>query len=123
MVAVKTLEDVELVVDTSTVDKLEDLHKDKNVEDERSYFSLVVAKDRIATEPKDEAHNKLVNRLTDDHLPHGDGDKRGGARLGLTVEKTSGGRIRSESKSGESIHDEVNPEKLNSVENRLLLVI
>ncbi|KAI6767611.1 hypothetical protein HG530_005620 [Fusarium avenaceum] len=76
MVAVKTLQDVELVIDTSTVDELEDLHKDEDVEDERSHNSLLVTQDRIATKPQNETHDELVDGLTDDHLPHGDGDER-----------------------------------------------
>lgn len=123
MVAVETLEDVELVIDASTVDELEDLHKDKDVEDEGADFAFVIAEDCIATEPEDETDDELVDRLPNDHLPHGDCDERCSSSFGFAVKETSGGGIGGESESGEGIHDEVDPEELNSVENGFLLVV
>ena len=74
VIFVHALEDIETVVKTPGIPLVEDLHPDKCVEDcaLKSIFLswCLVAKDARASEVEDESDCKLINGLTNDHLPH-----------------------------------------------------
>ena len=80
----------------------------------------IVTQNRAASEMKHKSDGKLEYSLTNDHLPHAEGDERSRLAVGFTVEDLPIRWIRSKRKSGESVHNQVNPEKLNSREDRFL---
>jgi hypothetical protein len=59
--------------------------------------------------------------LTDNHLPHVEGDEGCGLLLGRTVQDAVGGRVGSKDNTSEGVHEEVDPEELNGGEDRLHL--
>lgn len=69
-------EDVELVVETTAVELVEDLHPDEHVEDYGIELELlrgdggVVAEDGVASEVENQDDDDLEDGLADDHLPH-----------------------------------------------------
>ena len=72
-----TFEDVELVIETTIVEFVEDLHPDESVEDHSVELFLTCAgsKDFIACKVEHECDDELVDRLACDHLPHVDGNE------------------------------------------------
>ncbi|KZL80213.1 hypothetical protein CI238_06569 [Colletotrichum incanum] len=123
VVAVNALKDVELVIETTVVEFVEDLHPDKSVEDHGVELKLlvlvegVVAEDGVTSEVQDERGGQLEDGLPDDHLPHVDGDERRLLALRKTVEDLLSGGIRSQGKGGKGVHDEVDPQELDSGED------
>lgn len=67
---------VELVVETTAVELVEDLHPDEHVEDDGVELEFlrgdggVVAEDRVASEVENQDDDDLEDGLADDHLPH-----------------------------------------------------
>lgn len=110
---------------------LTDLAEDERVEDQTGELVLLInpdclvggaeAEDLVTGKVEDESDNDLVESLTEDHHPHLSRDERRSLAVGLALEYLGGGGIGSEGKSGEGVHDEVDPEKLNGGKNRLLI--
>ena len=63
----------------------------------------------MAEEVEDEDDDNLVNRLSEDRLDHVSGEKSRSTNIWVPVQQRHRGRIGSEGKSGEGIHD-VDPE-------------
>ena len=60
---------------------IENLHPDERIEDHglENSFRIVVTreiKNFLPSKIEDESHDKLVDRLPDDHLPHGTSNQR-----------------------------------------------
>ena len=125
-VTLDTLQNVELVVQTAVVQRVEDLHPDEGVEDHglqlcHLLFSAVT-EDLRTRKVENKSNDELVNCLSNDHLPHVDRDKRRGLGIRLAVKDLACRRISCQSKSSHGVHDQVNPKKLNCGEDRLLAV-
>ena len=120
------LENIETVIEPAVVQCVEDLHPDEGVEDQGwqllPLVFAVVAEDRLAGKVEDKGDDQLVNCLTDDHLPHPQGDERSRLRVRLPVKKAACWGIGCEGQCGERVHDEVDPEQLNSSQHRGLVV-
>lgn len=75
-VAVDADKHVELVVETTAVELVEDLHPDEHVEDDGIELELfgrdggVVAEDGVAGKVENQDDDDLEDGLADDHLPH-----------------------------------------------------
>lgn len=81
---------------------------------------FVIAKDVFTSKVKNKCDNELVDSLAKNHLPHVDSDQRRRFGIRLPVENAVCGRIRSQSKRSESVHDQIDPEQLHSGQNRRL---
>jgi hypothetical protein len=96
------LEDVQLVVDLSTVDLVEQLTPHKRVEDDRKVMvgALLDREDDISNVHDDEQHNDLVDGLTDNVFDHAVRDEALLKHVdGLAGEKRLCGTISRKSKS------------------------
>lgn len=121
-VTLKTSKDVELVVKTTIVEFVEDLHPDKCVEDHSIELELpiwAISENASTGKVEDECDDKLKDCLTDNHLPHIDGDEWCLLASGFAVQDLWGWWISGKSKSSQRVHDQVNPEKLDSSQNRV----
>lgn len=127
-----TLEDVELVVETSAVDRVEDLHEHERVEDERAQLGMFlrllirrktkVAKYRVPSKVEDQDDDDLVDRLPEDHLVHVDAEQRGTRMIRFAVEKCGMCRVSGEGQGSERVHDDVDPQQLHGGECRSLRI-
>lgn len=81
----------------------------------------IVAQKRATSEVKCERNGKLADSLTKDHLAHPYGNEMCGFPFRLTIKNGSRRRISGKRQGGKCIHDQVNPEKLDGIQNRLLL--
>lgn len=123
VVAVNTLKDVELIIQPTVVELVEDLHPHKGVEDHGVELELlvfvvgVIAEDGVAGEVEDQGSSQLEDCLADDHLPHVDGDEGRLLALWQSVKDLLGRGVRSERKSGKGVHDEVDPQELDGGED------
>ena len=119
-VALKTSEDVELVVQTAVVEFVEDLHPDKSVEDHGVKLELlrgvveVVFEDASTGEVENESDNQLEDRLSDDHLPHVHCNEWCFLAGWFAFENDWSWWIGGKCESCEGIHDQVDPKKLHS---------
>ncbi|CRK40199.1 hypothetical protein BN1708_008135 [Verticillium longisporum] len=126
-VALNAFENVELVVKTTVVELVEDLHPDKRVEDHSVKLKLllrvagVVSEDAGASKVQDQCRRELEDGLADDHLPHVEGDERSRLALRLAIEDLLGRRVGGKSKGSKCVHDEVDPKELHSSKDRLHL--
>lgn len=102
-VAVNAFEDVAVVVETATVEFVEDLHPDEGVEDDCVELCLddrvggVVAEDGSTGEVEDKGDDELVDGLTDDHFPHVGCDEWGAFGDGFAIQDLIGRSIGGES--------------------------
>lgn len=118
-VALETSKDVELVVETTVVELVEDLHPDESVKDHGVELKLlgwvgsVILEDLGSGKVEDEGDNELEDGLTDDHLPHVDGDEWCLLTSWLAVENLWSWRIGGKGQSSESVHDQVDPQQLD----------
>lgn len=105
VVALDTLENVELIVEPSVIEFVEDLHPDERVENHATDCNVVSwsVEDLGASIVQNEGGDKLEDGLADDHLPHGDRDERRVALCGLAVENLFGWWISGKSKRSEGI--------------------
>jgi hypothetical protein len=109
---------IELVVKTSAVEFVEDLHPDKDIEDDGVELELlaldarVVVEDGTTGEVENENDDQLEDGLANDHLPHVHGDEWRGLGLRRAVEDGIGRRIGGESESSHSVHDQVDLSEL-----------
>lgn len=77
-------EDVEVVVQSAVVELVENLHPDKRIEDDgvelEVFLSLRavkdISKDLVSGEIEGERHSQLIDRLADNHFPHGHREQR-----------------------------------------------
>jgi hypothetical protein len=128
-VAKYALKHIDLVIEASVIEDVEDLHPDEDIEDEGVELELlvgireIVAEDVATSEVEHEDNGELVDVLTGDLLPHGRGDEGLVATLRWAVQDLVGRRIGSEGEGGERVHDQVDPKKLNGSENGLHLVV
>lgn len=130
-----TLKNIELVVKTTVATEyqksshrtvlagnllvlVENLHPHKSVENQSFHMIFVVIQD--ATKVKNKCDNKLVDSLTNNHLPHVDSDQRRRFGVRLPVENTVCGRVSSQSKCSEGVHDQIDPEQLHGGQDRSL---
>ncbi|CRK22699.1 hypothetical protein BN1723_012736 [Verticillium longisporum] len=126
-VALNAFEDIELIVKTTVVELVEDLHPDKRVEDHSVKLKLllrvagVVSEDAGASKVQDQCRRELEDGLADDHLPHVEGDERSRLALRLAIEDLLGRRVGGKSKGSKCVHDEVDPKELHSSKDRLHL--
>ena len=81
----------------------------------------IVAQKRATSEVKCERNGKLADGLTKDHLAHPYGNETCRFPFRLTIKNGSRRRIGGKGQGGKCIHDQVNPEKLDGIQNRLLL--
>lgn len=109
----------------ASVEEVKELHHDEDVEDDRDVSVRKLNHSREKMLPDDEKrnlHEKLEDSLSRDVGPHcvrdhtGRSWLRGAREEGAIIRKFSG-----KSESSESIHDEVEPEKLNGLERREVL--
>lgn len=76
------LEDIELVVQSTAVQLVENLHPDEGVEDDCVEFDLlpvdlgIILEDPVACKIQRETEGELVDRLPQHQLPHGHGEQR-----------------------------------------------
>lgn len=122
-IALKTFEDVEFVVETTVVELVEDLHPDESVEDHGIELELlsrvgdIVAEDLLACKVENEGHDQLEDGLADDHFPHVHCNQRSLLSFGPTVEDLGGWGISGKSEGCKSVHDKVDPQKLDGCED------
>jgi hypothetical protein len=144
---VNTLKNVELVVETSVVEDVEDLHPDECVEDDSVQLELlvgigeIVAENGATSEVENKDGSELVNILAHDLLPHlyselvydrgacdtgmtyGCCDERLVLALGRTVQDFFCRRVGGKSERRECVHDKVDPEQLHRLEDGLRIVV
>ena len=81
-----------------SLELIEDLHPHKRVEHKRLQLILlvrrVVRQDLRPRKVQDERDGQLIDRLPDDHLPHGDRDQRCRLAIRLTIQDAWRRRIR-----------------------------
>lgn len=84
--------DVEVVVKPAVVELVQDLHPDKRVENDGIELKLllrvskIVSKNAAASEEECKGHSKLIDSLSDDHLPHCRGEQWSTLRSRLPVQ-------------------------------------
>ena len=104
---------------------VENLHPHESVEDKTGQlFELTltgVTENLWAAEIEDECHNKLVDRLPYDHLPHGQSDQRSRFRLWLSLKQTGSRRIGGQCQRSKRVHDQIHPKQLHSGEDGALI--
>jgi hypothetical protein len=117
-VAEDAFKHIELVVETSVVEDVEDLHPDKTVENDSVELQLfvgirkVVAEDVATGEVENEYDCELVDVLAGDLLPHGGSDQWLVSALRRAIKDLFCRWVCGESKSCESVHDQVYPKQL-----------
>lgn len=82
----------------------------------------IVAQQSATTKMQGERNGELAYGLSEDHLSHSAGHEPSRFPLGLAVQDRARRRISGECERRKRVHDQVDPEKLNSIENRLLLI-
>lgn len=118
LIALQTLKDVVLVVQSSVVELIENLHPHKGIEDDGAELGVGVAReDAGAGKVQNKGDDELENSLADDHLPHVGGNEGCLLALGWAVEDFVCGRVGGEGEGCEGIHDEVHPEELDGGEH------
>lgn len=136
LVVVEVLEDVEGVIDAATVELVEDLEENEGVEDHGAEDLEVVGGDvnitvlvgRLEVEElgakveEGQVEDDLEDGLADDHLPHVEVDQGCVSVGGLTLEDFGAWGLSGEGEGGEGIHDQVDPEELDSREDRLVVL-
>ncbi len=124
VVVLQTSENVELVIQTTIVELVEDLHPNESVENHGVELKLlcrvaqVVLEDSTSSEVEDESDNQLEDSLTDDHLPHVHCNERCLLACWFALEDDWSWGISSKRESCKCVHDQVNPEKLHSCKDR-----
>lgn len=99
---------------------VENLHPHKSVENQSLHMIIVITQDAWASKVKNKGNNQLVDSLTNNHLPHIDSDQRRRLGIRLPVKNAVCGGVSSQSKRGESVHNQVDPEQLYGGQNRCL---
>lgn len=116
-------------VKSPAIDRVEDLRKDKSVEDEgldngvlfridQRVVRVGITEDPEAEEMEDESDDDLISRLEQYLLVHVDGKQRSRFLVGFTVQEGLRGRIRGQRQCCKSVHDDIDPKKLYSRKNR-----
>ena len=63
-------------------------------------------------------HSQLVEGLAEDILGHGGGYQRRGSAVRFSQQQVWSWKLCGESKAGEGVHDQVDPEHLNSLQDK-----
>lgn len=79
----------------------------------------VVPEESATTKVESKSDRELAYGLAQNHLAHAYGNEAGRLPLRLSVQDGTRRRVGGEGKGGESVHDEVNPEKLHSIQDCL----
>ncbi|RUS89018.1 hypothetical protein EGW08_003265, partial [Elysia chlorotica] len=134
-IADKPLTDVVLVVDLAGVDLVEEGHHDKRVEDHSKVgrgwgvhilhiLNAVIDAQQFGTcthtsgRPLDQ--HPLVHCVGDDVFGHGEGDERFGSTIWFSVQQLVSGQLGGQSKRGQRVHDQVDPQHLDGLQRAVL---
>ena len=99
VVSAHAFKDIEVVIEASVVEFIEDLHPHEGVEyhcgellGSVDWVGIVKvgAEKLVSGEVEHECYGQLVDCLAEDHLPHGQGKKRGTLWHGLSIENLFG---------------------------------
>ena len=82
--------------------------------------ATVDIKQLLTIEEDPKHHSELVESLPEDVLGHGGGYQRRGSAVRFSQQQLWSRELRSEGQTGEGVHDQVDPEHLNSLERTVL---
>ena len=119
-IALNAAKDVQLIVQSATIDFVENLQPDEGVERDGLHGSYRPSgEDLLAREIENEGDDELDNCLTEYHLPHVERDNGRALRFRFTIEQFERRWISGQRQRSKGVHDQVDPEKLNGGKSRL----
>lgn len=116
-------EDVQLVVKSPVVKLIENLHPNEGVENDSVELQLTFVgaetapEKLVASEVEHKGDGKLVNGLSNNHLPHSHSEKRCTLGDGLAVENLFCRGVSCKCEGSKRVHDQINPEQLNRTQD------
>ena len=128
----QALEDIELLVQPPAINGVENLRKDESIEDQGLNGAVMIfihsvvvgmleAENLEAGKMEYKGDGDLVNRLAHDLLVHVDGEQRCTLLVRFAIQEGLRSRVSGEGEGCERVHDDVDPQQLNSRKNGLFL--